>query len=385
MTASSTLPQPSPEAIEHSLALAELIAAEIAAAGGWIPFTRYMELALYAPGFGYYAAGSAKFGSAGDFVTAPQISRLFGQTLARQAAQVLRATGGDLLEIGAGTGRLATDLLSELERLGALPRHYCILEVSPDLRDRQAALLREAVPELAGRVRWLEHLPHDFTGLVMANEVLDAMPCHLVAWRAEGVFERGLAVEGGRFAWRERPAEGELKSVAAAIAVPTGYVSEISLAARGFVKSFGARLARGVLLLIDYGFGAGEYYHPQRSAGTLMCHYRHHAHDDPFWLPGLQDITAHVDFSAVALAARSVGLDLLGYTSQASFLVNCGITEVLSQTPADDAAAYLPLASQAQKLLSLAEMGELFKVFAAGRGIAEPLLGFSRGGLSRML
>lgn len=380
------LPTPSAEAQQHSQRLAELIRQKIETAGGWIPFARFMELALYAPGLGYYSAGAHKIGESGDFVTAPEMSALFGRTLARQAAQVLRLTGGGMLELGAGSGRLALDLLQELERLGQLPERYQVLEVSADLRKRQRRLLEAKAPHLVPRVEWLDTLPARFTGLILGNEVLDAMPVHLVAWHEDGMYERGVAWQDGRFGWSEQPlAEGELFDAAKALNPPAGYQSEINLAARAFVATLAGILKQGVMLLLDYGFGESEYYHPQRSRGTLMCHYRHHAHDDPFWLPGLQDITAHVDFSAVASAGLAHGLKFYGYTNQAHFLINCGITGVLGQTPPEQAGTYLPLAAQAQKLLSPAEMGELFKAIALGKGIEEPLVGFVAGDKSRML
>ena len=381
------IPEPSAAAVEHSHAVARRIQAEIDASDGWISFARYMELALYAPGLGYYSAGLDKFGSGGDFVTAPEISSLFGQCLARQVAHVLRATRGDVLEAGAGSGRLALDLILELERLDQLPGRYLILELSADLRQRQERLIAQHAPALLPRFEWLERLPERFSGLVLGNEVLDAMPVHAVEWSGSDVLERGVCRSGDGFGWRERPpGDGELLRQARALPpaafAPGGhapYCSEIGLAAQGFVASLGHILERGVVLLLDYGFGAAEYYHPQRSNGTLMCHYRHHAHADPFFLPGLQDVTAHVDFSAVAMAGRDAGLDLLGYASQANFLLNCGLTDLLARVSPGDPAAYLPLAAQAQKLLSPAEMGELFKALALGRGMDEPLCGFARG------
>ena len=379
------LPAPSADALAHSARLIERIAREIAAAGGWLSFARYMELALHAPGLGYYSAGSTKFGTAGDFVTAPTLGRVFGRTLAHLAAQILHAGIPDLVELGAGDGRLARDLLAELEILGSLPQRYLILETSADLRARQRDLLRRDVPHLAGRVEWLDTLPAALTALVLGNEVLDAMPVHIIEVSAGGVAERGVTLARGEFQWQSRPATGALLAAAQALALPPGYITEINLAAQSFVATLAAALERGVALFIDYGFPAREYYHAQRSTGTLMCHYRQHAHDDPLCLVGLQDITAHVDFSALAAAAARDGLDLLGYASQAQFLINCGITDVLAATPAENAAAYLPQAAQAQKLMSPAEMGELFKVIALGRGYAEPLAGFARGDKSGQL
>ncbi|MDP3482903.1 MAG: SAM-dependent methyltransferase, partial [Sulfuricella sp.] len=327
-----------------------------------------------------------------DFVTAPEISALFGQALAQQAAQVLGLTAGNILEIGPGSGRLAFDLLSELERLGQLPEHYFLLEVSADLRQRQQHLLARFAP----RVEWLDRLPASFSGLIIGNEVLDAMPVHLVAWGEDSILERGVSMEDGRFSWSERKlTSGELFDAASGLA-PTltlprnagegkNYVSEIGLAARGFIATLAGLLEKGAILMLDYGFGQNEYYHPQRSSGTLMCHYRHHAHDDPFYLPGLQDITSHVDFTAIAEAGVRHGLKLLGYTSQAHFLINSGITDLLARASPEQASAYLPLAAQAQKLLNPAEMGELFKAIALGKDVDTPLVGFARGDKSHML
>ncbi|SCY10467.1 class I SAM-dependent methyltransferase [Nitrosospira sp. Nsp13] len=397
------LPVPSEAALQHSRAVKELIDAELTVAGGWISFAHYMKLALYAPGLGYYSGGAAKFGQEGDFVTAPEISPLFGRAVARQAVQVLELAdgGGDILEFGAGTGKLALDLLLELERLGRLPRLYFILEVSAELQQRQRQLFERYAPHLLLRVVWLKRLPAKFNGLILANEVLDAMPVHLVAWRNAGLFERGVTSSvpsGDEFRWSERPlGEGELfeaaRELTPRIASGNGnigddvdeYVSEISLATRGFMASLANILERGAIVLIDYGFGRGEYYHPQRSHGTLMCHYRHHAHDNPFYLPGSQDITSHVDFSAIAEAGTNAGLDLLGYTTQAYFLINCGVTEILARMPAENVKEYLPAANQLQKLVSPAEMGELFKAIAFGKNISQPLFGFTRGDKSRLL
>ena len=383
------LPSPSPEASAHSRELVTAISREIATRGGWIPFVRFMELALYAPGLGYYSAGARKFGAAGDFVTAPEMSGFFGRTLARQVAQVMEVSQPLLLEVGAGSGRLAADLLLELEALGRLPERYEILDLSADLRERQQARLASAAPHLLSRVHWLDRLPEAFSGVVVANELLDAMPAHVVAWREDGVFERGVClVETGGFAWHERPATGALLAAAGEIGaqctLPPGYESEIGLAARAWVAEWGCRLRCGALLLIDYGFPRREFYHQQRGRGTLMCHYRHHSHPDPFFLPGLQDVTVHVDFTAIIAAADSSGLDLLGYTSQGRFLLNCGILDLLAReqpgTP-----EYIRASGAINKMLMPHEMGELFKVIAIGRGISRPLLGFAAGDQSRRL
>ena len=340
------------------------IAEEIAAAGGWISFARYMQLALHEPGTGYYASGAQKFGARGDFVTAPELGQLFGRTLARQLRGFDR-----ILELGAGSGALAEVLTRELDC------EYLILETSAELRERQ----RE---RLGDRVRHIDLLPDDFRGAMIANEVLDAMPVHVVRWTSSGILERGVTMP---LAWADRPASGELLEAAMAIQVPPPYVSEINLAARAWMRSLVEALAEGALFVIDYGFPRHEYYHPQRSSGTLMCHYRHQAHADPFARPGEEDITAHVDFTALADAAHEAGAQVLGYANQAQFLVNCGITEVLGEANLDNALHYAPLAAEAQKLLSPAEMGELFKVLAVGKGLTAPLVGFTRGDRSHTL
>lgn len=369
------LPQPPPEALDASARLAASIRAQIDAAGGWIPFDRYMDAVLYTPGLGYYAAGARKFGDApsgGDFVTAPEISTLFAQALAGQIAQVFACCAPRILEFGAGSGRLARDLIDALAARGAAPERYAIVEVSADLRERQARML-------AGRqVEWLAALPADFDGVIVANEVLDVMPVVLFVKRDGAVFARGVTLRAGGLAFAERPADAQLAQAVAAIerevgALPDGYASEIGFVAQAWMRTVAQQLARGVLLVIDYGFPRREYYHPQRLMGTIMCHYRHHAHADPFWLPGLNDLTAHVDFTAAAEAAHEAGLDVLGYTSQAHFLLNCGLLDRLRE---DHTHAH---ASAAHRLLSEAEMGELFKVLAVGRGIEIPLLGFARG------
>jgi SAM-dependent MidA family methyltransferase len=380
------LPAPPADALALSGRLAGLIAEEIGRAGGWISFERYMALALYSPGLGYYMAGARKLGADGDFVTAPEISPLYGRALARQVAQVLRASRAEVLEVGAGSGALAAALLAELEALGTLPERYLILELSPDLRERSRDTLAARVPQHLERVAWLNGLPAAFRGCVLGNEVLDAMPFQVVATRAGEVLEAGVAIgKNGGLEWSHRPAPAALAVAARELDLQDGYTTEIGLAARAFTRTIGAMLESGVALFVDYGFPRHEYYHPQRDRGTLMCHYRHRAHDDPFFLPGLQDITAHVDFSAIAQAGRDAGMELLGYANQAQFLVNCGITDLLAATPAEDVAAYAPLASQAQKLLSPAEMGEFFKVVALGKGVNGPLLGFAAGDRSHAL
>lgn len=385
-----SLPQPDAHALAHSQRLQRLIAGEIAANGGWISFARFMDLALHAPGLGYYAAGARKFGADGDFITAPELTPAFAQTLATQVIQIMRASAPQVLEVGAGSGRLALDLLRELEARDALPERYGILELSADLRERQRQTVAAHAPHLLPRITWLDGLPATFSGIVLANELLDAMPVHLVRWRADGIDERGVTLAAdGRFVWQDRPAAGALQAhaqrLAGEVSPPAGYLSEIGPAAAAWTASWADILVCGALLLFDYGFPRREYYHPQRSEGTLMCHYRHHAHSDPFFLPGLQDITAHVDFTAIAEAGTEAGLDFLGYTTQATFLLNCGLTGILARTPPDEPRAYLPLTNAVNTLISPAEMGELFKVIALGRGIAEPLIGFVNGDRSAAL
>jgi SAM-dependent MidA family methyltransferase len=376
----STLPAPTPDALAHSQRVAAHLRTLIGNAGGWIPFSRYMEAALYAPGLGYYAAGAMKFGAAGDFVTAPEMTPLFGRTLAHAIAPVLAETDGEMLELGAGSGRLAADVLGELERLGRLPARYSILEVSADLRQRQQATLARERPHLAGQVRWLDALPAHFSGVILGNEVLDALPVELLHWTEAGPQVRGVTLEGNEFAWQDRAIDDPMLRVRAdALNLAPGYLSEINLAADALIASLAQCLDRGLILMIDYGFGQAEYYHPQRHMGTLRAHYRHHALDDPFYLPGLCDLTAHVNFSAVARAGMAAGMELAGYTSQAAFLLASGLTELLMQTPPTDTAAYLPQANAVQRLVSPAEMGELFKVIGFDKGEISPLAGFARG------
>lgn len=395
MSLHATLPPASEIALEHSHSVQTMIQDQIRAAGGWISFEKFMNLALYTPGLGYYTSGATKLGSAGDFVTAPEISSLFGHTLAQQVMQIVRQINrADILEFGAGSGRLALDLLLELEKLGSLPGKYFILEVSAELRQRQQMLFTQKAPHLVNLLEWLEQLPTQFSGVILANEVLDAMPVHIVSWHDNATFERGVTWQNHQFVWQDRSIHNAELLHAVSQLTPQinpdndlnySYVSEINLAATYFMHSLANTLQQGIILLIDYGFGCSEYYHPQRNQGTLMCHYRHHAHDDPFFLPSLQDITSHVNFSAVTQAAEDAGLLLAGYTTQAHFLINCGITEILAQTPVEDINHYLPQANQLQKLISPAEMGELFKVIAFSKSFPEPLIGFNNGDMSRLL
>ena len=371
----SSLPSPSVPAIEHSKRVAEFVAQHIERAGGWIPFDRYMEMVLYAPGLGYYVAGARKFGDSaagGDFVTAPEISPLFAQALAAQLEQLFEQLPARVVEFGAGSGVLAADLIVAFGNQGVTLEDYSIVEVSSDLADRQRHRLQ------GFEVEWLTAPPLNFEGVMLANEVLDVMPVRLFVQRGGVTFERGVVITTEGLAFDERLANGDLASAVAAIEaehgdLPDGYASEVSLVAQSWMRSSADWLARGALLVIDYGFPRREYYHPQRLMGTMMCHFRHHAHSDPLWMPGLNDVTAHVDFSAMAMAAHGAGLAVLGYTSQAHFLLNCDVLNKLqsSHTPQQAGALH--------RLISEAEMGELVKVLLVGRGLKGPLRGFAHG------
>jgi SAM-dependent MidA family methyltransferase len=370
------LPDPGFDALIATRSLQTLIANDIRHNSGWIPFSRFMELALYAPGAGYYSGGAAKLGRDGDFTTAPEMSPLFGQTLAHVVADLVSKTTPQIMEFGAGTGKLARDLLTELAAMGVAVHRYAIVELSGELRARQQQMLR-GFPQ----VTWLDQFPAVFSGVVLGNEVLDAMPVQLVTKTAQGWRERGIGLAPKKFVYRDRPCDPALLAqIPHADALPEGYLTEVHPIALGFVRTLADMLRAGfdytghggAALLIDYGFPAHEYYLPQRDQGTLMCHYRHHAHGDPFYLPGLQDITAHVDFTAIARTAVNHGLDVLTYTSQAAFLIDAGIGDLLQRIPASDRLRYLPRANELQKLTSPAEMGELFKVIALGTRVELP-------------
>ncbi len=374
------LPPPDAEQLAHSGRLQAHIREIMAAEGGRISFARFMELALYAPGLGYYSAGSRKFGEGGDFVTAPEVSSLFSRALAQQCSEVLERIDGDILEFGAGRGVMAADILAELECLDCLPGHYFILEISADLRERQRETIKEKVPRLAERVVWLDALPQSFDGVVLGNEVLDAMPVHRFRLHGGEPHELFVMWDGERFTLDEEPADAALypriKALQQEFHLGEGYESEINLMAEEWVAGLGQWLKRGVAFLIDYGFPRAEYYHPQRSGGTLMCHYRHRAHDDALTLIGLQDITAHVDFTAVAEAALAAGLSVRGFANQGNFLIGCGLTELLA-AEAGDVKAQLGRAAEVKTLTLPAEMGELFKVIALTRGWEGGLRGFA--------
>jgi SAM-dependent MidA family methyltransferase len=365
------LPQPSPDEFDHGERLAARIRAEIHRAGGAIDFARYMELALYAPGLGYYSAGAAKFGAAGDFVTAPELGFVFARCLARAVAPVLRETHGDILELGPGSGALAAELLAELERLDALPARYLLLERSADLRERQRLRIAQACPHLQERCEWLDAPPAEpWRGALIANEVVDALPVRAFVLREDGLFARAVGVgESGRFEWREIPADATLRAdvtrvVPDASALPRPFVSEFCPMLAPWFAEVTRTLEQGSAWLIDYGHSRADYYSPQRSNGTLRCHFRHRAHDDPLILPGLQDITAHVDFDALIEAGAAAGFVLDAHESQAQFLIRHGLEEVFADAYANaqDEAARYALAQQVKRLTLPGQMGDVFKV-----------------------
>lgn len=383
MHATTELPQPAPAALEHSERVATAIRGRIAARGGWIDFSEYMDLALYAPALGYYSAGAAKFGPAGDFVTAPEISALFGRCLARAIAPVVtRSDAPDVLELGAGTGAMAVELLQTLGRLRCAPRRYLILEPSAELRERQRHRLAERAPDFLSRIEWLDVLPAAFDGAIVANEVLDALPvsCFAIDDGEPRVLALGVAFEDGAFRWSSRPAGAPLAAAVARIEaalgapLPAGFRGEFCPGLPGLIATLADTLCDGVCLVIDYGLPRRELYSRHRAGGTLTCHYRHRAHGDPFRYPGLQDITAWVDFSDVASAATASGFRVDGYTTQAEFLIAAGIeAEFLAAARDDEGGAAagrgrLQRSREMQTLLMPGEMGERFKVMWLGKG-----------------
>jgi SAM-dependent MidA family methyltransferase len=365
-----SLPEPDADARGHSARVIAAIARAVDAAGGFLTLERYVSMALYEPGLGYYVAGARKFGAAGDFVTAPELTPLFGAALALQVACILAATRERVvLELGAGTGALCADLLDALAARDALPQRYDILEVSPELRERQRATLVARCPAQVERVAWLDRLPARIDGAIVMNEVLDAVPAHVVVRRGGAWLERGVTIRDGRLALDERPLpEGPLRALADARFPPDqDYASEINPAAEALVGALARKLSGGAMLVVDYGFPRAEYYHPQRVDGTLVAHYRHRVLSDVLTLPGLADLTAHVDFTAIAEAGERGGLHVAGFASQGAFLLGCGILEALARCGEPSSAAYLREAAAVQKLVSPAEMGELFKVLALAR------------------
>jgi SAM-dependent MidA family methyltransferase len=383
-------PPLAPDESEHSARVAARIRDELVAAGGWLPFARYMELALYAPGLGYYSAGARKFGRDGDFVTAPEISPAFARCVATQCADVLAALGGGaIVELGAGTGSLAAGILPALAREGRLPERYGVLELSADLRERQRASVAKLPPELAARVEWLDALPPAFRGVLLANEVLDALPVERFRRTAEGVEQLGVGLASAsngvpRFESVARPASRELHDAVVALEeslgqrLPAGYESELCLGLHDWLAAVTAPLSAGLALFVDYGVARADYYAPDRHGGTLACHYRHRRLDDPYARVGLQDLTAWVDFTRAAEAALAAGLEVAGYTTQAHFLLGSGFDRhvaalVDAAGPGDGAL----LAHAAARFVLPGEMGERFKCLALARGDLPPLCGFA--------
>jgi len=377
------LPQPEPDALAHSQQLQQVIAEQMAVSGGSISFAEFMQMALYAPGLGYYSAALQKFGSGGDFTTAPEISTLFSRCVASQCEEVIaELESADVLEVGAGSGAMAAEILAALQRNESLPNHYYILELSGSLRARQRETIEARVPDLVERVQWIDALPESgFSGVIVSNELLDAMPVDIFYIHDGEIFTRTVAIEEGKFIWQQKPADDDVVEVVRKLEqqlgepFAEGYCSEINFAARGWVTSMAECLEQGLILQVDYGYPQHEYYHPQRNMGTLMCHYQHRAHADPLLWVGLQDITAHVDFTAVAEAAHAVGLVVEGFTTQAHFLLSLGIEQNLASV--EDAGEHMQLAQQLKQLMLPSEMGELFKVIALTKNMDIDLQGFS--------
>lgn len=395
MSVAVDLPELTADEAAHSAELVAQVRAAIARAGGWIDFEQFMQLALYAPGLGYYSAGARKFGAAGDFITAPEVAPVFSRCLAVQCAEVLRHLGtteARILELGAGSGVMAADLLAELERQDALPAEYLILDLSADLRERQRATLEQAVPHLLGRVRWLDGLPDDpFDGLIIANEVLDALSVQRFTIRHGDVNALGVSDEFGQLVLAEARAGQRLVAAVRQIErdtgaqLPDGYESEVCVGLAQWLAAIGACLARGVMLFVDYGLPRREYYSPERMTGTLLCHFRHRFHEDALTRVGLQDITAWVDFTAVAAAAEPAGFEVAGYTTQAHFLIGAGLGEFVANVEGLDLVQRLNLSRQAMVLTLPGEMGERFKVIALTRAYEGPLRGFATRDLRHTL
>ncbi|MEX2124406.1 MAG: SAM-dependent methyltransferase [Woeseia sp.] len=360
--------------LAHSERVADCIRQAIDAAGGSISFAEFMQLALYAPGLGYYSAGTAKFGVSGDFVTAPETSRLFGRVLARQCAPVLRALPEQcIVEIGAGTGSLAAEMLKTLARLGVEVTRYAILEISPDLRQRQEVLVREEVPELASRVEWLDALPDTFTGIALANEVADALPVERFQKIGNRIIQYRVTVDGDGFSWLPGPAPEFLGQAVLHIedtlgaSLPDGYVSEVSTGMAAWIGDIAARIERGFVFLFDYGVTRREYYAADRNEGWLRCHFRHHAHNDPLIYPGIQDLSTWVDFTSVAEGATDAGMDVAGFVTQAQFLLHGGLETELADFERQPIAVQVELSRQVKMLTLPGEMGEHFKCMGLSR------------------
>ena len=381
----SILPVPDQDALIQSEKLIERIKQVLRKQGGVISFDEYMNMVLYEPGLGYYSAGSRKFGSEGDFVTAPELSPIFSQCLANQCAEILNELGsGTILELGAGTGAMARDILLELEKQNSLPDNYLILEVSADLKQRQQDELKETIPHLLERVVWLDALPKEgISGVILANEVLDALPVKRFKKLATGFKEMKVGLGVDQFVWVESDAEDKLLNSLRRLednlltSFPENYISEINLQLEQWLNGIEEALNKGVMLFIDYGYSAAEYYHPERMDGSLLCHYRHRVHADPFYYPGLQDITSSANFTAIAECADSIGLHVSGYTNQTYFLFGCGLEDLLADMNQLEIKAQTKIAQQVRVLTMPEEMGERFKVMALTKDYDNVLKGFA--------
>ena len=368
---------------EHSELLKAKIASQIASHGGWLPFSRYMETALYEPGMGYYSAGAHKLGVGGDFTTAPELSPLFGAAICSTLIPVLeglqrKGLPAQILEFGAGTGKLATSILTRLQDLGFTLDSYNIIEISPDLAQRQKKRIQKTVEELEipTQCEWLSELPKNFSGVILANEVIDAIPCDIIIYRNGFWYSHGVAFENNKLTWKTgSPVEQNLLCEALLTGnFPEGYVTELHTPAIAWMRQVAKHLDSGLFLTFDYGFPESEYYHSQRIEGTLMAHHRHHAIQDPFYLPGLCDLTTHVEWSQIARAALAENADDVYLTNQAAYLLDAGIGDIaLEIGDPSNPETFLPISNSLQKLLSEAEMGELFKAFAFSKNLDELL------------
>jgi len=388
LTQRSALPEPSPEELAHSARLAQAIRAEIAV-NGPMEFARFMELALYAPGLGYYSAGRTKFGADGDFVTAPELGNVFARCVARACAPVIEAIGaGDAIvfELGGGSGALCVDLMRALAALDRVPARYLLLEPSATLRETQQKRVAANLPGLlAARVEWLDRpLEAPWRGIALANEVIDALPTFRFVKRDREVWSEHVVVDAnGDFKLIDRPAEAWLAAAVAHVErrlgreLPSGYRSEVLPQLPAWIDAVIGTLQQGLALFVDYGYPRAAYYAPERRDGTLICHYRHHAHADPLHWVGLQDLTAFVDFTALAEACVAIGLDLESYSTQAQFLLACGLAEVMDEERPADAAAQYNFSQQVKRLMLPGEMGERFAVAAFARGIDRATLPFA--------
>jgi len=379
------LPDPGPEETAVSTALAERLREEIRAADDFLPFDRFMEIALYAPGLGYYVAGAHKFGREGDFVTAPELSPLFGVCLARQCAAVLETGGEGVIEFGGGSGRLALSVMQTLRAAGFRDFRYAILELSPELRARQAALIEREAPELFAQIEWWQGPPaRPWHGTLLANEIVDAIPVSSFELQEGRILERGVGLDPTEnLVWRARPAPAPLaKAVRATLPLPPSeypqdWSSEINLRLPAFLTDLNRFVARGAVVLADYGYPRAEFYHPDRAQGTLQCYYRHRVHADPLWMPGIQDITAAVDFTAVAEAADEAGWSVAGFAEQAQYLMDCGITDLLAADMRSLPEEAERRARAVKRLLLPQEMGTRVKIMTLTREHAGAVPGYA--------